>query len=338
MAVTLEDVGRRCGVSRSTVSRVINDSPLVNQRTKDMVLNAIKEMRYSPNFIARSLTKNRTETLAVTLPDIVGGVFPEVIAGMDEVASERGYHVLVVFLGGARPHSATVEKLIRNRRVDAVVTMASTLNDQQVKSLSEWNMPMVCVAQKSPLATIPSVLFDNVGGAVAATMHLLNQGRKKLIHLRGAQGNYDADERGQGFREALVQAGLPVDPSREFSGEFSRKGGAQAVRLALERGVDFDGVFAANDEMAIGAIETLIQRGKTVPGDVAVVGFDDIDLSHFLGLSTIRVPLRELGRAATRCALDLIDGKPAQEHVVLPTELVQRASSTPGRVLNLLGS
>ncbi|OGV45910.1 MAG: hypothetical protein A2X46_06965 [Lentisphaerae bacterium GWF2_57_35] len=303
-----------------------------------MVLKVIKEMRYSPNFIARSLTKNRTETLAVTLPDIVGGVFPEIIAGMDEVASRHGYHVLVVFLGGARPHSATVEKLIRNRRVDAVVTVASTLSDQQVVALSEWNMPMVCVAQKSPLAIIPSVLFDNMGGAISATSHLIAQGRRHLIHLRGAQGNYDADERCRGFRVALEQAGLPVDASREFAGEFSRDGGARAVSRALEQGIEFDGLFAANDEMAIGAMEALIRHGKSVPQDVAVVGFDDVDLAHFIGLSTVKVPHRELGRAATRFALDLIEGKTVSESEVLSTEFIQRASSTPGRQLNLLQS
>ena len=107
MSLTLEDVGRQCGVSRSTVSRVINNSPLVNQATKERVLEAIKTLNYAPNFIARSLTKNSTETLAVTLPDITGGVFPEILAGMDEIASQRGYHLLVVFLGGARPQSSS---------------------------------------------------------------------------------------------------------------------------------------------------------------------------------------------------------------------------------------
>ncbi len=334
MAVTLEDVGRQCGVSRSTVSRVINDSPLVNQRTKDMVLKAIKEMRYAPNFIARSLTRNTTETLAITLPDIVGGVFPEIIAGMDEIASQHGYHVLVVFLGGARPHTSTVEKLIRNRRVDAVVTVASTLSDQQVVSLSEWNLPMVCVAQKSPVSTVPSVLFDNMDGAIRATRHLIEQGRRRLIHLRGAEGNTDADERSRGFRSALESAGLAVEARREFPGAFSREGGAKAVLQAIQSGLEFDGIFAGNDEMAIGAMEELARHGRGVPESVALVGFDDVDISHFIGLSTIRVPLRELGRSAARLALELIDGKPIEPNVILPTELIVRASSgAGGRVL-----
>jgi len=143
--------------------------PLVNKATKEQVLKAIKELKYAPNFIARSLTKNCTETLAVTLPDITGGVFPEILAGMDETASQRGYHLLVVFLGGARPKSSAVERLISHRRVDAIVTVASTVDDDDLIQLAEWDMPMVCVAHKSPLINIPCILFDDAGGAAAAT-------------------------------------------------------------------------------------------------------------------------------------------------------------------------
>ena len=336
MAVTLEDVGRKCGVSRSTVSRVINDSSLVNQRTKDRVMKAIKELSYAPNFIARSLTMNRTETLAVTLPDIVGGVFPEVLAGMDEVASQQGYHVLVVFLGGARPQSATMEKLVRNRRVDAVMTVANTLSDVQLTELASWKIPLVCVACKSPTVGIPSVLFDNHGGSVKATTHLLSLGRKQLIHLRGPKVSSDAEERSRGFRDAHLQTGLDIDSSREFLGDFTREGGARAVCAALERGGPFDGIVSGNDDMAIGAMEELTRRGIKIPGDVAIVGFDDIDIARFVNLSTVHVPLRELGRAATRAAFDMLYGREPRETELLPTELTVRASSKADGEINLM--
>lgn len=330
MPPTLEDVGRRCGVSRSTVSRVINNSPLVNPETREMVMKAIEELGYAPNFIARSLTTNRTETLAVTLPDITGGVFPEILAGMDEVASKRGYHLLVVFLGGARPQTRTVEDLVRHRRVDAIITVASTVDDGTIKKLVQANMPIVRAATQSPMEDVPSVLFDNRGGARAATELLLKRGCKKPVHIRGPEGNYDADERSEGFREALEAAGIPMAADSILHGDFVRESGRKTVKEALDRGVSFDGIFAGNDEMAIGAIGELSRRDVSIPDEVAVVGFDDIDVARFIGLSTVRVPMRELGTQAAELAFQSIDGKTPVESKVLTAEAIERASSLRG--------
>lgn len=330
MALTLEDVGRQCGVSRSTVSRVVNDSPLVNQATKDRVLKAIKELKYAPNFIARSLTKNCTETLAVTLPDITGGVFPEILAGMDEMAGQRGYHLLVVFLGGARPKSSTVEQLITHRRVDAIVTVASTVDDAQLTHLTEWGVPIVCVAHKSPTKKIPSILFDDAGGAAQATRLLLANDCRQIVHIRGPRDNFDAEERARGFRDALKKANIPFDVKREVEGNFKREGGIRAIRELMDRGIPFDAVFAGNDEMAIGAIEELKRRGKNVPREIPVIGFDDIESARFVGLTTVRVPTRELGRRAVNIAFEMIDGKQPIGYQILPTEIVERASTVTG--------
>jgi LacI family transcriptional regulator len=330
MALTLEDVGRQCGVSRSTVSRVVNNSPLVKEWTKERVLKAIKELKYAPNFIARSLTKNCTETLAVTLPDITGGVFPEILAGMDEMASRRGYHLLVVFLGGARPKSSAVEQLISHRRVDAIMTVASTVDDDELIQLAEWDVPMVCVARKSPLKKIPCILFDGAGGAAEATRLLLARDRRRIVHIRGPRDNYDAEERARGFRNALKKAGVRSDAKREVEGNFKREGGIRAIQKIMDCGISFDAVFAGNDEMAIGAIEELQSRGKNVPREISVIGFDDIESARFVGLTTVRVPARELGRVAVRLAFEMLDGKKPIGFPILPTEIVERASTMTG--------
>ena len=327
MGVTLEDVGRHCGVSRSTVSRVINNSPLVNEATKERVLKSVKELSYAPNFIARSLTKNSTETLAVTLPDITGGVFPEILAGMDEVASGRGYHLLIVFVGGARPRSGTVEELITHRRVDAVLAVASTLSDEDISRMAEHHMPFVCVAQRTAVTDIPSVTFDDSGGALQATRLLISKNRRNLVHIRGPVGNFDAEERSRGFRRALEEAGIPFDANREVLGDFRQEGGMRAIRELQSKKIPFDGIFASNDEMAIGAIESLSERGITVPYDVAVVGFDNIPSARFLGLTTVSVPMREMGRVAARLAFDLVDGKTPVGSEILQTEIIQRTST-----------
>ncbi len=330
MALTLEDVGRSCGVSRSTVSRVINNSPLVNETTKQRVLKAIEELKYAPNLIARSLTKNCTQTLAVTLPDITGGVFPEILAGMDEIASRKGYHILVVFVGGARPQASTVEELITHRRADAIVSVASTIGDAELKQMAEREFPIVCAAHRSPVAGIPSVLFDNAGGAGLATRLLLAHNCRRIVHIRGPAASYDADERERGFREALQKAGITPDPALEVQGDFRREGGIHGIREVMERNVPFDAVFAGNDEMAIGAVEELKRRGKSVPREIPVVGFDDIESARFVGLTTVRVPMRELGRVAARLSFDILDGKQPTGTQVLPTEIVERASTVTG--------
>ncbi len=327
MGVTLEDVGRRCGVSRSTVSRVINESHLVNAETREKVLRAIRELNYAPNFIARSLTKNTTETLAVILPDITGGFFPEILAGMDEVAGQRGYHLLIVFFGGTRPPSDTVEKLITHRRVDAVLAVAETISDEEAARMAEQHMPLVCVGRRTPVTPIPSVTFDDRGGAWQGTQLLIAQGRRNLIHLRGPAGNYDAEERSRGFRTALEEAGIAYEAVREIPGDFRREGGLLAIREVLQSRMAFDGIFAANDEMAIGALEVLTQQGIRVPADVAVVGFDNIPTARYLGLTTVRVPVREMGRVAVRLAFDLIDGRTPVSSEVLQTDILQRAST-----------
>jgi LacI family transcriptional regulator len=331
MPPTLEDVGRFCGVSRSTVSRVINDSPLVNPETKKKVLEAIEEMGYAPNFIARSLTTNRTETIAVTLPDITGGVYPEILAGMDEVASLHSYHLLIVFLGGARPDSTTVQDLVRHRRVDAIVTVASTVGDEDMKALADKGIPLVRTGRPRPCESIANVLFDNRGGARAATELLLKRGCRNLVHISGPEENLDASERSAGFRDAIEAAGLELDPRRIGRGSFVRASGGSVMRDFLDSGIEFDGVFAGNDEMAVGAIEALAAAGISIPDDVAVVGFDDVDVAHFIGLSTVRVPMRQLGHEAAELAFQLIDSSGVAETRVLETELVERASTMRGR-------
>ncbi|MFH0953961.1 MAG: LacI family DNA-binding transcriptional regulator [Verrucomicrobiota bacterium] len=330
MAFTLEDVGRHCGVSRSTVSRVINNSPLVNEATKERVLKAIRELKYAPNLIARSLTTNRTQTLAVALPDITGGVFPEILAGMDEVASQRGYRLLVVFMGGERPRSDAVEELIAHRRVDGIVTVAGTIDDKDLVRMAEGDVALVCIARRSPVSKVPSVLFDDAGGALEATRLLLAQGRKQLVHIRGPEGNFDAQERRRGFQTALREAGIAFEPQREIAGDFRREIGVKAMRDFLKTGIAFDGIFAANDETAIAAIEVLNEKGVAIPREVAIVGFDDIESARFIGLSTVHIPTRESGRVAARMAFDLIDGKKSVDSHILATEVVQRASSMVG--------
>jgi len=214
--------------------------------------------------------------------------------------------------------------------VDAIVTIASTVDDAQLVQMAEWNVPIICVAHKSPTKKIPSLLFDDAGGAAEATRLLLAHDFRQIAHIRGPKDNFDADERARGFRDALNTAGVPFEAKRVVEGNFKREGGIRAIRELLESGVPFDAVFAGNDEMAIGAIEELKRRGKNVPREIPVIGFDDIESARFVGLSTVRVPTREIGRRAVQLAFEMIDGKQPIGYQILPTEVVERASTATG--------
>jgi len=333
MGLTLEDVGRYCGVSRSTVSRVINASPLVNEKTRRKVLDAIEKLGYAPNFVAQSLMTNRTETIAVALPDITGGVYPEILAGMDEEAGRLGYHVLVVFVGGTRPEAKTVEKLIRQRRADAVVCMATAVSEKVIRDLMEDNVPLVRLAGPAIPPSVPGVAADNRGGARAAVRLLHERGCRRILHLRGPESNYDAAERAQGYLDALEELGMAEDDALIVDGAFAREGGRRAIREIISADVHIDGVFAANDEMALGAAQELVAAGRRIPDDVSIIGFDDIDTARFAGLSSVRVELREVGRTAARLALGMLSRQHRDDEAgmfMLPAKVVERASTLRG--------
>ncbi|RKX32170.1 MAG: LacI family transcriptional regulator [Verrucomicrobia bacterium] len=334
--ITLEDVGKFCGVSRSTVSRVINKSPLVNEETRRRVELAIKTLGYVPDFSARSLMTRRTETIAISLPDIRGGFYPEVLGGADEEAVRRGYLLLVVFQGSRRPRSHSLQRIISYGRVDGALVFGDTVPDQQLRLLSESHVRVVRLAAPSPIPEIGSIVIDNFGGALAAVRHLSQRGCRRIAFISGPPGNRDAEERRRGYQQGLQECGLQFDESLVAEGGFVRQGGAAAARTLIDRGVDFDGLFVANDEMAIGAVETLLQAGITIPQQVCVVGFDDIELARFVGLTTVHVPVREIGMHGARLLCEMIEQGRQPETITMPTRIIERVSTARGGSLSLV--
>jgi len=334
--ITLEDVGKFCGVSRSTVSRVINKSPLVNEETRRRVELAIKTLGYVPDFSARSLMTRRTETIAISLPDIKGGFYPEILAGADEEAVRRGYLLLVVFQGSRRPRSHSLQRIISYGRVDGALVFGDTVPDQQLQLLSESHVRVVRLAAPSPVPEIAAITIDNFGGALAAVRHLVQQGCRRIAYLSGPPGNPDSQQRRRGYQQGLQECGLQFDESLVAHGGFVRAGGATATRTLLDRGIEFDGLFAANDDMAIGAIETLLQAGIAIPQQVCVMGFDDIDLARFVGLTTVHVPVREIGIHGARLLCEMIEHGRQAETITMSTRIVERVSTERGGSLSLV--
>jgi LacI family transcriptional regulator len=323
---TIRDVARRAEVSVASVSRVLNGLDNVSDATRARVTEAIKELGYVPHAGARSLSLARTNALGVVLPDVHGEFFSEIVRGMDREASRHGYLLLLSNLHAGSQPAASALKAMRGR-VDGLLVMAPHLTEQELAAALPTGLPAVLINTRGHAGGHPGIHLDNAAGAVAVVDHLIALGRKRLVHIAGPTDNIDAQERAAAFRAAAEQAGAEFEI---VQGDFSEESGERAVAALLQSSHRFDGVFAGNDNMAIGAMQALRNAGLDIPGDVAVAGFDDIPLARHLGLTTVQVRIAELGeRALDRLLAMLSGGEPGGDELHTP-HLVVRAT-TNGR-------
>jgi LacI family transcriptional regulator len=327
MNATIKDICRATGFSTATVSRVLNDSPLVTAATKKKVQAALDKMGYQPHHAARSLKLNRTGMIAVVFPDFDNGFFTDVLRGVDEMASEFDVHLLTAFTHGPHDEQDLITRMVRERRADALILMNLTFPEAFLRTLLRWDLPIVLIDRPLKKSPMVSVGLDNRSGATAMTRHLIGLGHREIVFVAGPAGTYDADERLAAFRQTMKNAGLPVPAAAVWNGDFTEDSGARLMADRLRLGTPLpDAVFAANDAMAVGILRTLRDAGRQVPGEVAVAGFDDSDSARHLELTTVHAPMRGMGREAAKQALDLIGGATGPRHVVLPTHLVIRQS------------
>ncbi len=319
---TIRDVARRAAVSVASVSRALNGLSNVHPDTRARVLAAAKDLGYVPHAGARSLSLARTHAIGVVLPDLHGEFFSELVRGLDREASSRGYHLLLSNMHDARDHAAQALRAMRGR-VDGLIVMAPHIDPAAVAAMLPASLPTVMI--NSPAGAAGTALrVDNHGGAQAIAHHLASIGCKRIVHIAGPEGNSDATERLDGFRAALPSSiELLVLP-----GDFTEQAGEQAVAALLQTDVTFDAIFAANDMMALGALQALRAAGRDVPREVAVAGFDDVPLARYLSLTTIQVHMTELGSRAAARLVDILDGRgsgPADE--LIPPALVVRGTT-----------
>ncbi len=326
---TIRDVARASNVSTATVSRVFNNSPLVSEETRQRVVSVAQALGYWPNGIARSLITARTHTLGALLPDLHGEFFSEVIHGIDLAARERGFHLLV------SKSSSSPEELIEalrsmRGRVDGVIVMAPDLDVAEALHVCPPSLKVVLLDPQVPLRNCDALSIGNFEGARTVVRHLLGLGHRTIAMIRGPARNIDARQREDGYHAALVEAGLPLSPALEFQGDFTERSGFEAALELLRREPRPGAVFVANDHMAVGAMGAFQEAGARVPEDIAVAGFDDIELARFMTppLTTVHVDMIQLGRHAVEMLLDAEHRVPghAGHHEVLTTTLVVRGS------------
>lgn len=328
---TIRDVARAAEVSVASASRALNGHHSVTPATRERVLSAARALNYVPHIGARSLSTRRSNTIGVVLPDLFGEFFSEIIRGIDLAAHRRGLQLLLSNMHGSADETALAIRAMRGR-VDGLLVMSPDIEADFLAANLPSALPVVVMGARLDGTGHASIVIDNHAGAWAAVEHLVAQGCTRLAHIAGPADNEDALERVRGFREA-TRALLGDAAPLVLPGDFSEDAGVAAAGALLARG-EIDGVFAANDIMAIACMVTLIEAGIAVPEQIAMIGFDDVPTARFVTprLSTMAIRIADLGARALDRLVEAIDDPSARagepDHVM--PELLVRASSLRG--------
>jgi LacI family transcriptional regulator len=331
-ARTLDDLAVLSGVSRATVSRVINGGP-VAEATRRRVLEVLARTGFRPNAAARTLASGRSGVVGVVMhvdPHVLfqDPYFSQLLQGITDHLAEQGAGLMLWL--GHRTKEEILDHVLGMSFLDGVIVSAHALEDPIVDGLLSSNLPTVLIGHRRADRTASYVDIDNEQAADAITTHLISLGRIRVGHITGSRGTVAGEDRVTGYQRAMRRAGLNVD-GLIVDGDFNRQSGVTAAAELLDRGVD--AIFCANDATAAGALETIRARGLRVPGDIALAGFDDLEFAAHLDppLTTVRQGVRQQGIEAARALLQLsADAGQSPRRVLLPTELVIRQSSVGG--------
>ena len=315
-----------------TVSRVINNSGYIHQKTRARVEQAIAELGYVPNALARSLRFKQTKTLALILTDITNPFFTTLARGVEDVASERGFSVIFCNTDESRDEEAEYLNVVASKQVDGILLVPAFSSHDSVDFLRDCAIPFVVLDRRIPDLKVDMVRCDSVEGAYQLTRHLIDLGHRRIVALSGSQAVTTAADRITGYRRALAESGLE-DQAAEYYGVFGVQSGYEMTQQALALKPPPTALFAANNFIAVGALRALREAGMRVPNDISVVSFDDLPEANIIDpfLTVVSQPAYEIGRKATELLLDRIAEKgPAEpQEIILPTELIVRRSSAP---------
>ena len=318
--VTIQEVARQAGVSKGTVSRVLNGRDEVNAETRSSVLEIVKRLKYVPDPGARKLARKGRHQIGLAFSDgdaAYGPYYTVLLDALQERFMSEGYTVRILEPGSDG---------LPNEKVDGLVLLSVHLDDPRPAKLEARKQPFVMVGHA--LENVAWVDIDNISGLLEIVRHLVKLGHSRIAHLSGATSGHASMQRREGYLQGLAVANLPIDHSLVWDGEFTQLGGYRAVRRALAEGLEFSAIACASDEMALGAIAALEDAGLRVPWDVSVTGFDDLPMAsrHTPALTTVHQPIRTVARTAAELLLERIAGKPLESKLI-PTHLIVRASS-----------
>jgi len=330
-STTIFDVARQAGVSIGTVSRVLNNRDRVSQKTRERVLQAMRELDYHPKSYAQALASQQTDTIGLVLPQVNDPFFYEIVRGVEDVVSAAGFSLMIV----SQPRQTAEShygRMFRRGTVDAMIIAAVDVYADEIRAIVDSGVAVTLI-QQNPGKDIPAVLADNYGGMAELTEHLIGHGYRRFAYITGTDHTPDNRERLAAIRDTLAAHGLSLPREAIAEGNYLRGSGYRAMQRLLDLPERPEVVIAGNDQMAADAIVAAQERGLNIPGDLAIAGFDDVPLASYLkpALTTVHQPVYEIGFHAARLTLDLLrvsaEGhKTVPPRVVLPTRLVIRQS------------
>ncbi len=363
--LTIQDIARLAGVSKATVSRVLNHNPSVNALLRERVQRVVQEYDFVPSVTAIGLAGGHTRLIGVLAPPLTWPAVPEIMHGVAEYVERTNYEIVLYSIGFERNHSDVLDRILSMRMVAGLLAIFPGELTRNLTHRYQQGFPLVAIDDQRETAKLPGIGVDNVASAYEATRHLLDLGHRRIAHILGPQNYSCAVERYQGYCQALQDAGISPDPTLLLQGAFEPASGRQCAALLFSRDRrDWPtALFAANDQMAYGVLDVAEQQGIRVPEEIAVVGFDDNDLSAHMrpSLTTMRQPFSEMGRKALEVLITMMDQnhrleegpqkRPAKQgaersfegiqgsttplRIQLPTSLMVRASSGAPRPLSI---
>ncbi|GKV66942.1 MULTISPECIES: LacI family DNA-binding transcriptional regulator [unclassified Sporosarcina] len=327
--VNIFDVAKLANVSIATVSRVTSNKEGVNEATKAAVLKAMEELGYRPNSAARTLRMSKSNIIIVLMLNIKNSFYSEYIRGLEEVAQKAGYFLLIGSTDGDMTKEKKYMNLIHDSRVDGVIlTTEGIMNESSIKKINK-SSPVVLTFDYVPGQNIPSISIDNESASRKITNHLINLGHKRIAHITGYMGRLQSQTRLNGYKQALLQHNITVEEALIQEGGYLFKDGYAAAQKLLSFDKLPSAIYGGNDNIAIGALKAVQEAGLRVPEDIAIVGFDNLDIANYMtpGLTTIHQPRYEIGKRAMSLLLLKIENAEIEKpHIILEDQLIIRDS------------
>ncbi|QNF30906.1 MULTISPECIES: LacI family DNA-binding transcriptional regulator [Metabacillus] len=324
----MSDVAKLANVSPATVSRVLSNPELVSKETRQKVLDVINEVNYKPHIVARQFRTKETKIILVVVPDITSAFFSKVLRGIEHVAVNNGYQVILGDTENDIEREKEYINLLLQKQADGMVLLTARLNKTNLEEISE-HFPMVLACEYMDGLNVPTVSIDNISSARKATEHLIKLGHTKIAHITGPINVILSRDRMRGYQQAMMSHELDIDSAYIQEGDFSFESGYNQTLKLLALENPPTAVFAFNDEMAMGAIKAAKDSGLKAPEDLAVVGFDNVKMSSVIepNLTTINQPKYEIGKKAMELLLKLINGESInKKKFVMKDELIIRES------------
>lgn len=316
--ITIRDVAKKAGVSVATVSRIINNKGKIKKETEELVLQVIESLSYTPNMVAQGLSKRQSSTVGLIVPTITNPFFPEIARAVEDVAKKNNFNVLLCNTDDRRDEMLDYINTLSSQYVGGILISSHNVIEEDMQTLSDLNIPIVMMDRVLKNKEFSTITVNNREGGRIATKHLLDVGCKRIAHIRGLEKEVNAKERMLGYKDIVSK--LPwFDQSWIGVSEYSVRNGYQVAKELFFRHRDIDGIFVSNDLIAIGVLKAVYELGLEAPKDIAIVGFDGIDMSGLTvpGITTIQQPIYQIGELATEELITNIKNKD-----MLPTEYV----------------